>query len=314
MRMPPAQTLTEALVIGGAVLLTGAVMRWGALGTPAPSAPPPAPSGEVEVGPLLMGTSLPLELLTGELAPLLAYEDALYGGDTEDAEETAFFHFGGPFGEPFGAGYGVPSGGAGGYAPALAEILGEHGHGDGPIEAFGAPPVGFGGGLASLASRRSMLEAPRPSLPLLSIAPTASPLASWLSLFSAADHGAQPLQPLVARGDQAGGGPLRVTLPPVFLSALASGSGRPVFGGVDYSDPTGIGLPLLRVFGYEDAPLSPHFRVRDFAPHDGAPLARISPRLVQGLERLRQSVGPFYVISGYRHAAYNAAVGGSRVS
>lgn len=57
--------------------------------------------------------------------------------------------------------------------------------------------------------------------------------------------------------------------------------------------------------------LSPHFVEREFAcKHCGA--ARVSPHLVQHLERLRAAVGrPLHVVSGYRCPTHNRAVGGA---
>lgn len=69
-------------------------------------------------------------------------------------------------------------------------------------------------------------------------------------------------------------------------------------------------VPLLWIAGDEDAMLTPGFRVADFASRDGGALARISYRLVEGLERLRQEAGSLAIISGYRNMAHNAAVGG----
>lgn len=69
-------------------------------------------------------------------------------------------------------------------------------------------------------------------------------------------------------------------------------------------------VPLLWIEGEEDAWLTPGFRVADFASRDGSTLARISYRLVDGLERLRQEAGSLGIISGYRNSAHNAAVGG----
>jgi hypothetical protein len=103
-----------------------------------------------------------------------------------------------------------------------------------------------------------------------------------------------------------------VTMPPA-LDGLRFAS---VIGGVDYSDPLGINLPLVWVQGFEDHALTARFRVRDFATRDGAPFARISPDLVGGLERLSQRLGTVHVISGYRHPAYNRLrrVGGALFS
>lgn len=57
--------------------------------------------------------------------------------------------------------------------------------------------------------------------------------------------------------------------------------------------------------------LSPHFVEREFAcKHCGR--VRVSPHLVQHLERLRALVGrPCNIVSGYRCAEHNAAVGGA---
>ena len=59
--------------------------------------------------------------------------------------------------------------------------------------------------------------------------------------------------------------------------------------------------------------VSPHFRLGEFLPRDPSYLyARVSPALVELLERLRKELGarPLTVTSGYRPPAYNASVGG----
>ncbi|MDX1530618.1 MAG: D-Ala-D-Ala carboxypeptidase family metallohydrolase [Rhodothermales bacterium] len=83
-----------------------------------------------------------------------------------------------------------------------------------------------------------------------------------------------------------------------------------VYGGVNYNDPTGTGAPLQWIRGREEQLLTPGFRLADFATRDGAPMVRIDPAFVGELERLRQRVGQLAVVSGYRHPAYNATVGG----
>lgn len=62
--------------------------------------------------------------------------------------------------------------------------------------------------------------------------------------------------------------------------------------------------------------LSPHFRVSEFAQHDGTPVpTRSLPRLRalcrHWLEPLRAEFGAVTVVSGYRDAHHNAAVGGA---
>ena len=121
-----------------------------------------------------------------------------------------------------------------------------------------------------------------------------------------------------ARGAGAGRG-LRsapVNLPPPYAGFLGRPGAPSWVDGVDYADPVGAGLPLLRARGYEDLRISTHFRVQDFATRDGAPYLRVAPALVDGLERIQTIVGSVTVISGYRHPRYNAlpTVGGARYS
>ncbi len=107
---------------------------------------------------------------------------------------------------------------------------------------------------------------------------------------------------------------IRISMPPVYTAALAATLANQMIGGVDYSDPSHVGVPLLRVSGHGEMHVSPNFLVRDFATRDHAPLARIAPGLVLGLERIVQKAGLINVISGYRHRAYNASVRGARFS
>lgn len=54
--------------------------------------------------------------------------------------------------------------------------------------------------------------------------------------------------------------------------------------------------------------ISAHFKVREFACHDGSDTVFVSDALVQILERIRVHFGkPVTVNSGYRTDAYNAA-------
>lgn len=66
----------------------------------------------------------------------------------------------------------------------------------------------------------------------------------------------------------------------------------------------------------DDAPLSQHFKMGEFRPHDPQyRYLRVLPDLVQLLEQLRSAVGyPLIVNSGYRPKAYNAGVGGAPLS
>jgi hypothetical protein len=62
--------------------------------------------------------------------------------------------------------------------------------------------------------------------------------------------------------------------------------------------------------------VSPHFNVAEFDCHDGrkVPLvaeAAVARLCVQFLEPLRAKFGPCQVMSGYRHKAYNASIGGA---
>ena len=110
--------------------------------------------------------------------------------------------------------------------------------------------------------------------------------------------------------------PVLVTLPPALDGRARTFGLDALIEGIDYSDPTGVGHPLLRAGGYEDYRISAHFTVRDFQTHDDAPYMRVSSGLVAGLESMRALTGPIKVISGYRHPHYNRRrdVGGARYS
>ncbi len=76
---------------------------------------------------------------------------------------------------------------------------------------------------------------------------------------------------------------------------------------------TGIyrAAPLLEIDPKE--PLSENFRAGEFFPNDPqCKYLRISPELIEALERLRQKIGgaAITIHSAYRPPAYNAAIGG----
>ena len=61
--------------------------------------------------------------------------------------------------------------------------------------------------------------------------------------------------------------------------------------------------------------LSPSFRVREFRCRDGTDAVLIDEELVVVLQCIREHFGrPVHITSGYRTAAHNAAVGGSKSS
>ncbi len=65
--------------------------------------------------------------------------------------------------------------------------------------------------------------------------------------------------------------------------------------------------------------LSPHFALAEFACKDGTTVPKASVPALQRLcrevlEPLREQFGPCTVMSGYRHKAYNARIGGARFS
>ena len=69
----------------------------------------------------------------------------------------------------------------------------------------------------------------------------------------------------------------------------------------------------------DDVRLSPHFRLHEFATHDGTPVPADHMdnlrRLCRDvLEPLRHEFGPCTVTSGYRHPAYNDRIGGAERS
>ena len=64
-----------------------------------------------------------------------------------------------------------------------------------------------------------------------------------------------------------------------------------------------------------DRQLSAHFRVQEFACHDGSDLVKIDSALVELLEEIRSAAGGAVTInSGYRTPAYNTQIGGARYS
>lgn len=65
-----------------------------------------------------------------------------------------------------------------------------------------------------------------------------------------------------------------------------------------------------------DKALSAHFKVREFASKDGSDTVKISEELVAKLEKLRSKLNcsAISIHSGYRSAAHNTAVGGSKTS
>jgi uncharacterized protein YcbK (DUF882 family) len=73
-------------------------------------------------------------------------------------------------------------------------------------------------------------------------------------------------------------------------------------------------MPIVR------APLTPHFRLAEFACRDGTPVPASCVELLrdelcaQVLEHLRERFGACHVLSGYRHQRYNASIGGARDS
>jgi uncharacterized protein YcbK (DUF882 family) len=65
--------------------------------------------------------------------------------------------------------------------------------------------------------------------------------------------------------------------------------------------------------------LSPHFVIEEFDSHDGGLVPADQVAAIQHLvdwllEPLRAAFGPVTVLSGYRTASHNAAVGGARAS
>lgn len=68
-----------------------------------------------------------------------------------------------------------------------------------------------------------------------------------------------------------------------------------------------------------DLLLSPHFRVREFACHDGADLVKVSPQTVELLEKVREYYVKEFphtsvsvvIVSGYRTPSHNRRVGGA---
>ena len=65
--------------------------------------------------------------------------------------------------------------------------------------------------------------------------------------------------------------------------------------------------------------ITPHFHLNEFRCHDGSHVPQRSQEAVKRLcrdflEPMRARFGPCVVLSGYRHRAYNASIGGARHS
>ena len=68
-----------------------------------------------------------------------------------------------------------------------------------------------------------------------------------------------------------------------------------------------MSVKTYRVSREGETLLSPHFRVREFACHDGSDTVKIDEALVELLEQIRATAGGAVTInSGYRTTAYNA--------
>lgn len=60
--------------------------------------------------------------------------------------------------------------------------------------------------------------------------------------------------------------------------------------------------------------VSEHFKVKEFACHDGSPVVLIHRKLPDACETARTINGAFSPTSSYRHPAYNASIGGAKNS
>ena len=83
-----------------------------------------------------------------------------------------------------------------------------------------------------------------------------------------------------------------------------------------YDDPTGSGNPLLDVKSSLNKKIAKNFTVREFA-HSGNTTfeyARIDPKLVQCVQKIRNKLGPVVINSGYRSRSHNDKVGGASKS
>jgi hypothetical protein len=83
-------------------------------------------------------------------------------------------------------------------------------------------------------------------------------------------------------------------------------TGKPEGREQEYWDPNNSGNPLLDTSAaHRNLMLSPHFKVREFA--GTGDVARIDPKLVECLEKIRVAVGkPVKITSGYRSWGYNS--------
>ena len=83
----------------------------------------------------------------------------------------------------------------------------------------------------------------------------------------------------------------------------------------NYKDPNYSGTALFDKEGVESASLSANFKVREFTSKDGARYFRLSPCLVECLQRVRsRSDRSITINSGYRTVSHNAVSGGGTTS
>lgn len=73
-------------------------------------------------------------------------------------------------------------------------------------------------------------------------------------------------------------------------------------------------MKIYRIHNDRNEKVSENFRVREYACKDGSDLVLVADELAELLQKIRDTLGPVYINSGYRTEQWNEKVGGQPYS